>query len=219
MSWYVKPGYVRSGYVFSGVSGGSGFAQGSHAADGSVRVTVVDGTTYTGLYAADGSINVIPVDGSTFTGMQDGCGAMNVFSASADWTFGIIHACGALVVSESPYKKGTIPITIVSEEQPPVGLAAPSIVWDEEAGDHTADFDITAAFELNDTIEAQRDSVNTFITAEDAEDLVIDDISEGADHTLVWPSSWEPGTYYVRARYLRDSATSPWSATETVTIV
>jgi hypothetical protein len=40
--------------------------KGVTAADGSMRVTLVLGTTYTGYYAADGSVNVVKEDGSLY---------------------------------------------------------------------------------------------------------------------------------------------------------
>jgi hypothetical protein len=48
---------------------------GLYAANGSIRITVVDGNTRTGLYASDGS--------------------WNVTNASEDGEFGIQHPCGA----------------------------------------------------------------------------------------------------------------------------
>ena len=45
-----------------------------YAADGSMNVTVVDGSVYTGLYASDGSINVIKSTGG-YVGAYHPCGA------------------------------------------------------------------------------------------------------------------------------------------------
>jgi len=39
---------------------------GRYAADGSVRITIVSGSTYTGLYAADGSMNLVLEDGALY---------------------------------------------------------------------------------------------------------------------------------------------------------
>jgi hypothetical protein len=39
---------------------------GRYAADGSIRVTLVSGSTYTGVYASDGSMNVVNEDGSLY---------------------------------------------------------------------------------------------------------------------------------------------------------
>lgn len=46
-------------------------------ADGSLRTTTVDGSTYTGVYAADQSINVVEND-VTYTGIYHPCGALRV---------------------------------------------------------------------------------------------------------------------------------------------
>lgn len=48
------------------------------AADGSLNVTVVSGSSYTGVYAADGSINVIQSPGGTYVGAYHPCGAWYV---------------------------------------------------------------------------------------------------------------------------------------------
>jgi len=45
--------------------------------DGSVRLTVVDGSTLTGLQALDGSYNVVINNGTTLTGRMHPCGAYN----------------------------------------------------------------------------------------------------------------------------------------------
>jgi hypothetical protein len=52
------------------------------AADGSINVTVVDGTTYTGVTASDGSANVID-DAGTNQGSHHPCGAFRVTVASS----------------------------------------------------------------------------------------------------------------------------------------
>jgi hypothetical protein len=48
---------------------------GFYAADGSMNVTVVDGSVYTGLYASDGSVNVIKSTGASYVGAYHPCGA------------------------------------------------------------------------------------------------------------------------------------------------
>ena len=84
-----------------------------YAADGSFNVSVVDGTSITGLYAADGSINVVERDGTTITGLYHPCGAWNVV-LSVGSTLGTYHPCGALNVSESPYLYNAVKVTVVS---------------------------------------------------------------------------------------------------------
>lgn len=49
---------------------------GIYAANGSINVTVVDGTARTGLYAADGSWNVVVATGLTPVGAYHPCGAL-----------------------------------------------------------------------------------------------------------------------------------------------
>lgn len=99
-----------------------------YAADGSMNVTVVDGTTYTGLYAPDGSINVIKSDGiSTYVGAHHPCGAWWV-SLGTPGTISPARAPdGSLVVSQAgmPYINSGRPVTVVSGSlnPPPVGFA------------------------------------------------------------------------------------------------
>ena len=84
-----------------------------YAADGSINVTIVDGSTYTGLYAPDGSWNVITdgsqglyhpcgayrvtiVSGSEYTGIQAADGSWNAVVAESDGLQGGYHPCGAI---------------------------------------------------------------------------------------------------------------------------
>lgn len=81
-----------------------------YAADGSYNVTVVSGSTYTGLHAPDGSYNVVVVDGSAITGLYHKCGAYNVIqyvSGPASY----YAPCGAIMVSQTPYVSGTMKVT------------------------------------------------------------------------------------------------------------
>lgn len=88
----------------------------TYAADGSLNVSVVDGSAYTGLYAADGSYNVFVVDGSTYVGAYAPCGAWNVRTAGAAVTGAqtIRSPEGGLYVSQSPYTNGAQRVTVVS---------------------------------------------------------------------------------------------------------
>ena len=84
------------------------------AADGSTNVTVVDGSSYTGLYAADGSLNVVQVPGSAYTGLYHACGAYNVVLYTTGETT-IQHPCGAWLVSQAgAYVPNTYQVTVVS---------------------------------------------------------------------------------------------------------
>lgn len=49
-----------------------------YAANGSINVTVVSGSSYTGLYAADGSLNVFKAPGGSYVGLHHPCGALYV---------------------------------------------------------------------------------------------------------------------------------------------
>lgn len=86
---------------------------GFYAADGSWRVSVVDGTTRTGRYAADNSLNIIASDGLSPHGRTHRCGAMYVTVAPSGY-HGINAPDGSLYVSESPYTNKGQHVTVVS---------------------------------------------------------------------------------------------------------
>lgn len=65
--------------------------KGRYAADGSIRVTVVPGTSYTGLYANDGSMNVVDEVGPFY----HPCGAIRGRVALETYT-GLYSPSGAL---------------------------------------------------------------------------------------------------------------------------
>src|SRR5688572_16443964 len=83
----------------------------TQAADGSLNVTVVSGSTYVGALAPDGSLNVVDTNGLSWVGRVHPSGALNVVLGNS---FGVNHKTGALVVSTSPYVSGTQRVTIVS---------------------------------------------------------------------------------------------------------
>lgn len=82
------------------------------AADGSYRVTVVNGVSYTGVFAADGSFNVVSSPGSAYVGAYHPCGAWWVTLQSAS-TNSIRAADGSLNVSVTTYQPGTQYVTVV----------------------------------------------------------------------------------------------------------
>lgn len=87
-----------------------------YAADGSMNVTVVGGTTYSGLYAADGSINVIASPGSSYVGLYHPCGALYVTPVT-DTTFRpLLAPDGSMYVTNTgmPAKNQGQPVTVVS---------------------------------------------------------------------------------------------------------
>jgi hypothetical protein len=86
---------------------------GIYATDGSINVTVVDGTAFTGLYADDGSWNVILAPGDTFSGAQAACGALYVTVGTGE-TEEIKAPDGSLYVQETPYTGNGQRVTVVS---------------------------------------------------------------------------------------------------------
>jgi hypothetical protein len=117
-----------------------------YAADGSWNVTVVDGSTFTGLYAPDGSYNVVEVDGTSIAGLYAPCGAYNVFVSDGTYT-GFYHPSGAINVSVSPYELSTVRVTAVSGDlgnDPLAPGALTEISWTENP---TAD--TTPGFSVN----------------------------------------------------------------------
>lgn len=87
---------------------------GVYAADGSLRLTVVDGTTHTGIYAPDGSFNVVKATGLIFVGAYHPCGAWWVTPVTSGQV-GYYAPDGSMNVAESPYTaKGAVRVTVVS---------------------------------------------------------------------------------------------------------
>jgi len=86
-----------------------------YAADGSWNVTVVDGSTYTGLYAADQSLNVIKSDGSTYVGSYHPCGAQYV-STNTSGLVSFYAPDGSIYVTNTgmPSTDQGQPVTVVS---------------------------------------------------------------------------------------------------------
>lgn len=92
-----------------------------NAADGSINVTVVDGTTHTGIYAADGSINVVLATGSVWVGSSHPCGAWWV-TVSPGTLVSANAPDGSLYVQQSPYNSDSgLKVTAVSGSLTPGG--------------------------------------------------------------------------------------------------
>lgn len=87
-----------------------------YAANGSINVSVVSGTSYTGGYAADGSMNVILAPGSSYVGAYHPCGAHYV-TLSPGTLVPIRAPDGSLYVTTTggmpPINSGQ-PVTVVS---------------------------------------------------------------------------------------------------------
>lgn len=95
---------------------------GIRAADGSLNVTVVSGSSLTGLYARDGSINVVLATGSSYVGAYHPCGAWYVTVRSSGGPYGYYAADGSMNVVESPYSvSGAVRVTAVSGDLTPGG--------------------------------------------------------------------------------------------------
>ncbi|MDE2102797.1 MAG: hypothetical protein KGL39_36470 [Patescibacteria group bacterium] len=82
-----------------------------YAADGSINVTVVAGTAWTGVFAQDGSLNVI--HDTTYFGVYHPCGALRYTKQTTPQP-SIYAADGSINVSASPYQPGTRRVTVVS---------------------------------------------------------------------------------------------------------
>lgn len=95
-----------------------------YAADGSMNLTVVDGTTYTGVTASDGSTNVIKSDGfSTYVGAHHPCGALWVSLYPGSGISPARAPDGSLVVNDTagmPARGMGAPVTVVSGSLHPV---------------------------------------------------------------------------------------------------
>lgn len=102
-----------------------------YAADGSWNVTVVDGSTYTGLYAADQSLNVIKSSGSSFVGAFHPCGAQYV-TTNTSGLVPFYAPDGSIYVTNTgmPSTDQGQPVTVVSGSlfgPPPTGFYYPWI--------------------------------------------------------------------------------------------
>jgi len=84
-----------------------------YAADGSLNVTIVDGTTLTGLIAPDGSRYAVVSDGSAFVGVTHPCGAMWVTNAPTGGYVSLNAPDGSLYVAETR-RDGAMHVTVLS---------------------------------------------------------------------------------------------------------
>lgn len=84
-----------------------------YAANGSLNVTVVDGTSRTGLIAPDGSRYIVMSDGSAPIGVHHRCGAWNATYAPAGGTVPNKAPDGSFYVSDTR-RDGALFVTVVS---------------------------------------------------------------------------------------------------------
>ena len=85
---------------------------GIYAADGSLNVTVVDGSSFTGAQAPDGSLYV--VKRTSEIGRYHPCGALLVTPITSNAAAGALASDGSLFVSEGPYYQTSQKVTVVS---------------------------------------------------------------------------------------------------------
>ena len=85
---------------------------GIYQGDGSFRVTVVPGTSYTGLHAADGSYNVVSATGTNWVGTNHPSGAWWVTLTTAGQVTRYAPD-GSFFVSQTTYQPGTMYVTVV----------------------------------------------------------------------------------------------------------
>lgn len=192
-----------------------------YAADGSINVTVVDGTTRTGLYAADGSWNVVVSDGIDHAGVYHPCGAYWV-TVLEDGPEGIYATDGSLYVQESPYTyTGGLRVTVVSGNLG-FSLTAPVLAFasaTDPDSDNTQDFDLTVtAPEVDDVLTLQWDNNSDFssVTGSDTYTIVIGDLTDFTGE--ITTGALADGAQYFRAKHSRGATDSAWSNTVTKVI-
>ena len=101
------------------------------APDGSWNVTVVPGTSTTGLYAADGSLNVVASPGTSYVGIQHPCGAYWVTPVTDTSYHNQQAPDGSMYVTNTgtPNKNQGQPVTVVSGSLFGPGTAGPYYVY------------------------------------------------------------------------------------------
>ena len=105
---------------------------GRYAADGSWRVTVVDGTSWVGVFAADGSLNVKVSNGTTDRGIYHWASGAILVTVRLTAGASLYAPDSSLYVSESPYVYGSRYVTAVSGSLSPVSGDAPIMAFDDE---------------------------------------------------------------------------------------
>lgn len=98
-----------------------------YASDGSRNVSVVDGSTYTGIQANDGSYYVVVSPGTSHVGVNHPCGAYWVTVATNPQ--GVYAPDGSYNVSVSPYTNGGMRVTVISGSLTPGGTTATYYIY------------------------------------------------------------------------------------------
>lgn len=96
-----------------------------YASDGSINISVVDGSTYTGLQASDGSYYVVVSDGSTWRGTHHPCGGWWVTVSPTNNNY-LYASDGSYNVSETPFTNNGMHVTVVSGSLTPVVAGSPT---------------------------------------------------------------------------------------------
>ena len=189
-----------------------------YAADGSIRVTVVDGLTRTGLYAADGSWNVVLSDGVDFAGVYHPCGAYWV-TVTTSGPVGIYATDGSLYVQETPYTySGGLRVTVVSGSLG--SLTAPVLTLLTDATDSTPLFDIDLVGPLeNDVIRIEWDDAIPYAAQVSFNDYTITAGDLSGDFQFTFGlAPFADGPWSWRAYHMRGVDSSAVSNEVTLTI-
>lgn len=192
---------------------------GLYAADGSIRVTVVDGTVRTGLYAADGSWNVVLSDGVGFAGVYHPCGGYWV-TVLTSGPAGIYATDGSLYVQETPYTySGGLRVTVVSGSLG--SLTAPVLTLLTDATDNTPlwSFDLVSPL-AGDVIRIEWDDAIPYAAQVSFSDYTITsgDISTGDYDFDFGLSAFANGPWSWRSYHRRGGSSSAVSNAVTLTI-
>lgn len=176
---------------------------GVYAADGSLRITVVDGLSFTGLYASDGSINVVTVTANdTPVGLYDPCGALR----GVTWT----------------NEYGRPPNGAIYMEGLSGTLETPVLTWDGVQADPSPGLSVTldpiAASGDQIVVDFATDTGFTTNLAEYTDTLDAGEIAGGQVNLVM--TDLTDGTWYARLKHTRASPamTSDWSNTVTITV-
>jgi hypothetical protein len=166
------------------------------ATDGSLRITTVDGTAYTGLFAADGSMNGVIV-------AADAAG------------YGIYHPCGALRIVDSTGATGSAaPNGAIYVTLDTLGaLTAPVLTLTSGETDDPPSFDcdLTDAI-VDDIIWLRWYSDAGCTTLVDEVSNTIDAGEEATQTAAFTTAEWGNGTWYAKAFHTRTGWTDGVSA-------
>jgi hypothetical protein len=195
-------------------------AYGVYDPSGATRVTVIDGSTLTGLYAADGSLNVVVSTPSIYAGTFHACGALNV-TLTTTYT-GYYAPNGSMYVAESS-GLGALYVIAVSGSLGGSGLSTPVLAMHPSwvTTDNEPDFTIT----VDDTVVAGDDvrlqvqvaggDWSSPVSDTTHEITVPEDAANAIDLAL---AALPNANYEARANVTDGAVTSNWSNTVSFTI-